>query len=140
MDAKNGFRFQMTHLFSFWRGGYFSCSTFIIYSCDLSMDETIDRLASSIASSVFAHAPARPSLAKWTPLGLCLDWFALGLTGGFLGPLTDESCKALDTDADGDNDFKMHAKVSWRMSLGDHCKARGNGRLRVLLTPWLGEW
>ena len=36
---------------------------------------------------MLARNPDRPSLAKWTPLGVCLDFFVLAFTGDFLTEL-----------------------------------------------------
>ena len=92
-------KMRVDALFDLWCGVSPQCGQLVVYSAtpvdDDRRAEILRQFASAYTSLVLAHGPARPSLGKWTPTFLCLNWWVLALSGGILGPLVREALSSV---------------------------------------------
>ena len=51
----------------------------------------VSLLVDTYRAACLSTGPPRPSIAKWTPLSKCLDWYGLRLAGSVLPELVQEA-------------------------------------------------
>ena len=84
MKARQEFSAMAEALFKDWNGGCHLDGNIFHYYTGLQPDKNnvVRRIARSMVSVMMSHSPCNPSLAKWTQLTQCSDWFFVSITGG----------------------------------------------------------
>ena len=93
VKGKRKVELRLRGLFGAWGGGFFSSDgVFVVYlPTALEGDALVEvrerykvALSSWYSTTTLGHGPARPSLGKWTPVGMCLDWWMLAIFGNMI--------------------------------------------------------
>lgn len=91
--------------------------------CHSSREDVVTEMESLLLGVMFRSQPTAPSLAKWTKLGPCCDWFVLASTQGTLRLIFDHAfgklaSKANPCQATSDG---VEEELDWHQVAGRRC-------------------
>ena len=122
-------------MFGIWRGGFFDGNgQFIVYKTGLSAEEESEvrqELGHAYVTCMLHRSPPAPSLGKWSPLPLCLDWYVVGMAGRGLAPLIRDSTGNVKCGADREHEDVKDACESFMLDVS-WSKLVSKGRMHCL--------